>query len=138
MRRNGVGASAPSRPGPGMVLPPCAPGCRPDTWYPRREGSTQQDHEDGARFGADSGRRDLGVRRARSPGILQFPDRRMVIMLTGVAGLVIPRRGYRWVRRVIRRPRGRGGGRRCRADADRLAWEFRLRPHPVVVTAPPP
>src|SRR5215470_14812843 len=37
-----------------------------------------------------------------------------VIMLTGVAGLVIPRRGYRWVRRITRRPRAAAGTDRDR------------------------
>ena len=40
-----------------------------------------------------------------------------VIMLTGIAGLVIPRRGHSWLRRVTRRPgtaAGADGGGRLR------------------------
>jgi len=78
-----------------------------------------------------------------------------VIMLTGIAGLVIPRRGYSWVRRVTRRPRGAAGtdrDRRLRRPARRprgaagvdgagrmpIGWAFRRRPNPVLVTTPPP
>jgi hypothetical protein len=74
-----------------------------------------------------------------------------VIMLTGIAGLVIPRRGSSWVRRVTRRPRAAAGTdrdrrlRRPRGEAGvdgagrmPIGWTFRRRPHPVVVTAPPP
>jgi hypothetical protein len=75
-------------------------------------------------------------------------------MLTGVAGLVIPGRGYRWVRRVTRRPRAAAGTDRDRglrqvirrprggtgaggAGRMPIGWTFRRRPNPVVVTAPP-
>jgi hypothetical protein len=78
-----------------------------------------------------------------------------VIMLTGVAGLVIPRRGYSWVRRVTRRPRAaartdhdprpRRVIRRLRGAAGvdgagrmPVGWTFRRRPNPALVTAPPP
>ncbi len=78
-----------------------------------------------------------------------------VIMLTAVAGLVIPRRGYSWVRRVTRRPRtvagtdrdrglrrviGRPRGGTGAGGAGRMpiGWTFRRRPNPVVVTAPLP
>jgi hypothetical protein len=78
-----------------------------------------------------------------------------VIMLTGIAGLVIARRGHSWVRRVTRRPRAAAGTDRDRglrrvtrrprggAGADGagrmpIGWTFRRRPNPVVVTAPPP
>ncbi len=59
-----------------------------------------------------------------------------VLMLTGIAGLVIPGRGYSWVRRVTRRPRGGTGA----GGAGRMpiGWTFRRRPNPVVVTAPLP
>jgi hypothetical protein len=75
-----------------------------------------------------------------------------VIMLTGIAGLVIPRRGYSWVRRVARRPRAAAGTDRDRgrrvirrpcggagaggAGRMPIGWTFRRRPNPVVVTAP--
>ena len=47
-----------------------------------------------------------------------------VIMLTGIAGLVIPRRGHSWLRRVTRRPRtaaGADGERRLRRVTRRSA-----------------
>ena len=59
-----------------------------------------------------------------------------VIMLTGIAGLVIPRRGHSWLRRVTRRPRaaaGPGGGGRLP-----IGWTFRRRPSAAVVPSPPP
>jgi hypothetical protein len=85
----------------------------------------------------------------------QFQIAGWVIMLTGIAGLVIPRRGYRWVRRVARRPRAAAGTDRDRrlrrvtrrpraaAGADGagrmpIGWTFRRRPNPVLVTAPLP
>ena len=53
-----------------------------------------------------------------SPSFLNLQIAGWVIMLTGVAGIVVPRRGYGWMRRqvVVRRPRGvamepRGGRR---------------------------
>jgi hypothetical protein len=53
-----------------------------------------------------------------SPSFLNLQVAGWVIMLTGVAGIVVPRRGYGWMRRrvVVRRPRGvtmepRGGRR---------------------------
>jgi hypothetical protein len=77
-----------------------------------------------------------------------------VIMLAGIAGLVIPRRGYSWVRRVTRRPRAAAGpdrDRRLRRPTRRpraagaggagrlpIGWTFRRRPNPVVVTTPLP
>ena len=78
-----------------------------------------------------------------------------VLMLTGIAGLVIPGRGYSWVRRVTRRPRAAAGTDRDPGAAPRhppprggtgaggagrmpIGWTFRRRPNPVVVTAPPP
>jgi hypothetical protein len=78
-----------------------------------------------------------------------------VIMLTGIAGLVIPRRGYSWVRRVTRRPRAAagadGGGRlrrvtrrpRAAAGTDGggrlpIGWTFRRRPNPAVAPSLPP
>ena len=89
-------------------------------------------------------------------GFFSFQIAGWVIMLTGVAGLVIPHRGYRWVRRVTRRPRAaartdrdrrlrvtrRPRGAAGAGGAGRMpigwAWAFRRRPHPVVVTAPFP
>jgi hypothetical protein len=59
-----------------------------------------------------------------------------VIMLTGIAGLVIPRRGYGWLRRVTRRPHtaaGSGGGGRMP-----IGWTSRRRPNPAVVPSLPP
>jgi hypothetical protein len=73
-----------------------------------------------------------------------------VIMLTGIAGLVIPRRGHSWLRRVTRRPgtaAGADGGgrlrqvtRRSRAAAGTdgggrmpIGW-----PNPAVVPSLPP
>ncbi|HEY6279727.1 MAG TPA: hypothetical protein VIX86_25750 [Streptosporangiaceae bacterium] len=79
-----------------------------------------------------------------------------VIMLAGIAGLVIPRRGYGWVRRVTRRPRaavGSGGDRRPRRVARRAGtrgphswvrtptptgWRYRRRPSPAAVPSLPP
>jgi len=78
-----------------------------------------------------------------------------VLMLTGIAGLVIPGRGYSWVRRVTRRPRAAAGTDRDRglrrvtrrprggtgaggAGRMPIGWTFRRRPNPVVVTAPLP
>ena len=78
-----------------------------------------------------------------------------VILLTGIAGLMTPRRGYSWVRRVTRRPRAaagadrdqglrrvtrrpRGGTGADGAGRMPIGWTFRRRPNPVVVTAPPP
>ena len=52
-----------------------------------------------------------------SPSFLNLQIAGWVILLTGVAGMVVPRRGYGWMRRrVVRRPRGvamepRGGRR---------------------------
>ena len=76
-------------------------------------------------------------------------------MLTGIAGLVIPRRGYRWVRRVTRRPRAAAGTDRDRglrrvirrprggaavdgAGRMSIGWTFRHGPNPVLVTDPLP
>jgi hypothetical protein len=78
-----------------------------------------------------------------------------VIMLTGIAGLVIPRRGHRRLRRVTRRPptaaaadgdrRLRRVTRRSRAAAGSggggrlpIGWTFRRRPNPAVVPSLPP
>jgi len=89
------------------------------------------------------------------PGFFSFQIAGWVIMLTGIAGLVIPRRGYRWVRRVTRRPpaaagtdrdrrlrrrtrRPPGGARAAGAGRLPIGWTFRRRPNPVVVTAPLP
>jgi hypothetical protein len=59
-----------------------------------------------------------------------------VIMLTGIAGLVIPRRGYGWLRRVTRRSRAAAGSDQ---DGRRPAgWAFRRRPNPAVVRSLPP
>ena len=43
-----------------------------------------------------------------SPSFFNFQIAGWVIMLTGIAGLFVPRRGYGWLRRrvVVRRPRG--------------------------------
>ena len=78
-----------------------------------------------------------------------------VIMLTGIAGLVIPRRGHSWLRRVTRRPRtaaGADGDRRLRRVTRRsraaagaggggrlpIGWAFRRRPNRAVVPSLPP
>ena len=53
-----------------------------------------------------------------SPSFLNLQVAGWILILTGVAGLVVPRRGYGWMRRVVvRRPRGdaveaNGGPRR--------------------------
>ena len=70
------------------------------------------------------------------PGFFSFQTAGWVIMLTGIAGLVIPRRGYGWVRRVTRRPRAAAGTDRDRRPP--IGWTFRRRPHPAVVTTPLP
>jgi hypothetical protein len=59
-----------------------------------------------------------------------------VIMLTGIAGLVIPRRGHTWLRRVTRRPRGGAGV--DGAGRMPIGWTFRRRPNPLLVSAPLP
>src|SRR5258705_13733513 len=43
-----------------------------------------------------------------SPSFLNLQVVGWILILTGVAGLVVPRRGYGWLRRrgVVRRPRG--------------------------------
>ena len=53
-----------------------------------------------------------------SPSFLNLQVAGWILILTGVAGLLVPRRGYGWLRRrvVVRRPRGTaadpdGGGR---------------------------
>jgi hypothetical protein len=78
-----------------------------------------------------------------------------VIMLTGIAGLVIPRRGHSWLRRVTRRPgtaAGTDGGGRLRQATRRsgaaagtdgggrmpIGSTFRRRPNPAVVPSLPP
>jgi hypothetical protein len=58
-----------------------------------------------------------------------------VIMLTGIAGLVIPAAGHSWLRRVPRRSRaaaGSGGGGRLP-----IGWAFRRRPSAAVPSLPP-
>ena len=55
-----------------------------------------------------------------SPSFLNLQVAGWILILTGVAGLFVPRRGYGWMRRVVvRRPRGdaveaNGGPRRFR------------------------
>jgi|SRR6266480_4755758 len=54
-----------------------------------------------------------------SPSFLNLQVAGWILILTGVAGLFVPRRGYGWMRRVVRRPRGEavegnGGPRRFR------------------------
>jgi len=55
-----------------------------------------------------------------SPSFLNLQVAGWILILTGVAGLFVPRRGYGWMRRVVvRRPRGdaaeaNGGHRRFR------------------------
>lgn len=89
------------------------------------------------------------------PRFFSFQIAGWVIMLTGIAGLVIPRRGYRWVRRVTRRPpaaagtdrdrrlrrrtrRPRGAERAAGAGRLPIGWTFRRRPNPALVTTPLP
>jgi len=89
------------------------------------------------------------------PRFFSFQIAGWVIMLTGIAGLVIPRRGYRWVRRVTRRPpaaagtdrdrrlrrrtrRPRGAARAAGAGRLPIGWTFRRRPNPALVTTPRP
>jgi hypothetical protein len=60
-----------------------------------------------------------------SPSWLNLQVAGWVLMLTGVAGMLVPRRGYGWLRRrvVVRRPRGSAGepgrGRRALGRAFR-------------------
>jgi len=55
-----------------------------------------------------------------SPSFLNLQVAGWILILTGVAGLFVPRRGYGWMRRVVvRRPRGNaveanGGSRKFR------------------------
>lgn len=89
------------------------------------------------------------------PRFFNFQIAGWVIMLTGIAGLVIPRRGYSWVRRATRRPpaaaetdrdrrlrrltrRPRGAARAAGAGRMPIGWAFRRRPNPALVTIPPP
>jgi hypothetical protein len=68
------------------------------------------------------------------PRFISFQIAGWVIMLTGIAGLVIPRRSYSWVRRVTHRSRAAAG-----TDRDRrlpIGWAFRRRPTPAVVSMP--
>ena len=88
-------------------------------------------------------------------GFFSFQIAGWVIMLTGMAGLVIPRRGHSWLRRITRRPRtaaGADGDRRLRRVTRRpraaagsggggrlpIGWTFRRRPNPAEVPSPPP
>jgi hypothetical protein len=41
-----------------------------------------------------------------SPSFLNLQVAGWILILTGVAGLFVPRRGYGWMRRVVRRPGG--------------------------------
>jgi hypothetical protein len=45
-----------------------------------------------------------------SPSFLNLQVAGWILILTGVAGLFVPRRGYGWMRRVVRRPRGAAAG----------------------------
>ena len=45
-----------------------------------------------------------------SPSFLNLQVAGWILILTGVAGLLVPRRGYGWMRRVVRRPRGDAAG----------------------------
>lgn len=59
-----------------------------------------------------------------SPSFLNLQVVGWILILTGVAGLVVPRRGYGWMRRVVRRPRGgaveaNGAPRRLRDSQSR-------------------
>jgi hypothetical protein len=58
-----------------------------------------------------------------SPSFLNLQVAGWVIMLTGIAGLVIPRRGSSWVRRVARRRRAAAG-----TDRDRRLRRVLRRP----------
>jgi Domain of unknown function (DUF6458) len=67
-----------------------------------------------------------------SPSFLNLQVVGWILILTGVAGLVVPRRGYGWLRRrvVVRRPRGGAVDpdrrpRRFAADPDRQPRRFR-------------
>jgi hypothetical protein len=65
-----------------------------------------------------------------SPHFLSLQVAGWVLIVTGVAGIVIRRRGYGW-RRVVRRPRGTAvnpeGGRRSLSTGGRV---LRWLPHP--------
>jgi hypothetical protein len=70
------------------------------------------------------------------PRFFSFQIAGWVIMLTGIAGLVVPRRGRRRVRRVTRR-----AGAAARTGRGRhlpVNQAFRRRLSPAVVTSPPP
>jgi Domain of unknown function (DUF6458) len=56
-----------------------------------------------------------------SPSFLNLQVVGWILILTGVAGMVVPRRGYGWLRRrvVVRRPRGGA------VDPDRQPRRFR-------------
>src|SRR5215470_4010476 len=47
-----------------------------------------------------------------SPSFLNLQVVGWILILTGVAGMLVPRRGYGWLRRrvVVRRPRGEAAG----------------------------
>jgi hypothetical protein len=70
------------------------------------------------------------------PRFFSFQIAGWVIMLTGIAGLVIRRRGHRWVRRVTSRSGAAaraGGGRRLPVNQ-----AFRRRLSPAAVPSPRP
>jgi len=70
------------------------------------------------------------------PRFFSFQIAGWVIMLTGIAGLVIPRRGYRRVRRITRR----SGAAASTGQGRRLAVKqaFRRRLTPAAVPSPLP
>jgi hypothetical protein len=70
------------------------------------------------------------------PRFFSFQIAGWVIMLTGIAGLVIPRRNHRWVRRVTSR-----AGATARTGRDRdlpINQAFRRRLSPAVMPSPRP
>jgi hypothetical protein len=77
----------------------------------------EQDHEDGPALALIAAGAILAFAVHAHLRFFDVQIARWVIMLTGIAGLVIPRRGYSWLRRVTRRPHtaaGSGGGGRLR------------------------
>jgi hypothetical protein len=68
-----------------------------------------------------------------SPSWINLQVAGWVLILTGVAAILIPRRGYGWLRRrvVVRRPRGSAGGTGGERRALGTGRGFRRPPGPV-------
>jgi hypothetical protein len=73
------------------------------------------------------------------PRYFSFQIAGWVLMLTGIAGMVIPRRGHRWVRRVTSRSSAAARtGRGRRLPINRAALLQRLSPATVPSQGPEP